>query len=608
MNDMEYITLNFESDTPCSVRNLDDLDSLVLSVGNQESQAHPRHIFSSHDSNESDQLSSERVYWVLYGNYDFTSLKATVERMHEHSKLVIVTGIDEAGFAISNPQEQELLKEWLLEERVELIFCSSAIRCAEYVAASMDRLAYNGWKPLLDDYHMNHQADVLSDFYVTLGKKLNRDILRDNTFDRNLKIYFENSLVNLPMALSESKLPLPVQMYDQRPALLVSPGPSLNKQLETLKKYQHVYTIICASAAYPNLIEAGIDPDYVVSIDVTNAPVLRSGSQAKLVTDIGCDPKTVWSSPERTILNSHAPVLADLLNRLGAEVDYLATGGSVATTAFRFAQKIGSKIIVMIGQDLAYGEDGKLRADGYAFDRASAESARKTVFTIPGYYGGKVGTDNALLHYKTWFENAISTTQEHVIFNSTEGGAYIDGATHIPFEEISKEIESFGLQSAPWNLPALENPTVDQIANLIDGLDALSTLVTCYQDLSKTGLELIDGHEKNEDSVDFSEIDTITEALAEFPDYVKFCIDVYAGESMRNVQRFMSRKIGEVSSSDDLVNFYSEIFRVSSAAAEKALEFINKTMPLYESFVSNPDLLANDFASEFVRNSSRLSQ
>jgi hypothetical protein len=70
----------------------------------------------------------------------------------------------------------------------------------------------------------------------------------------------------------------------------------------------------------------------------------------------------------------------------------------------------------------------------------------------------------------------------------------------------------------------------------------------------------------------------------------------------------MSRKIDEVSSSDDLVNFYSEIFRVSSAAAEKALEFINKTMPLYESFVSNPDLLANDFASEFVCNSSRLSQ
>ena len=606
MNDMEYITLNLDSDMPYSVRNLDDFDSLTLNTERQEVENPPRHVFQSHDSNEPDQLASERVYWVLYGNYEFASLKAVVEGMHEHSKLVIVTGMDEADFSISNPTEQDLLKKWLLEERVELIFCSSATRCAEFVAASMDRLAYNGWKPLLDDYHMNHQAEVLSDFYVTLGKKLNRDILRDNTFDRNLKIYFENSLVNLPLALSESKLELPVKMYDQRPALLVSPGPSLNKQLATLKKYQQIYTIICASAAYPNLFEAGIDPDYVVSIDVTNTPVLKSGSRAKLITDIGCDPKTVWSSPEQTILNSHAPVLADLLNRLGAEVDYLATGGSVATTAFRFAQKIGSKIIVMIGQDLAYGEDGKLRAEGYAFDRASAESARKTVFNVPGYYGGKVGTDNALLHYKTWFENAIEATQEHVIFNCTEGGAHIDGATNIAFEDISKEIESFGLSKNSWNLPSLENPSANQVTNLIEGVNALSTLVSCYRDLSQTGLELIDRQEQNQETMDFAEIDTITQALGDFPDYVKFCIDVYAGESMRNVQRFMSRKIDDVASSEELIDFYSEIFRVSVASAEKAMDFINKTMPLYESFVSNPDLCANDFAFDFVKNASRL--
>ncbi|MDD7323119.1 MAG: 6-hydroxymethylpterin diphosphokinase MptE-like protein, partial [Campylobacter lanienae] len=50
-------------------------------------------------------------------------------------------------------------------------------------------------------------------------------------------------------------------------AIIVSTGPSLNKQLELLKQAQNHATIISVDASYPILKAHGIKPDYVTSIE-----------------------------------------------------------------------------------------------------------------------------------------------------------------------------------------------------------------------------------------------------------------------------------------------------------------------------------------------------
>lgn len=602
---MDYITINLNENEPTSIRNIEEL-SAVLEYKMGEPQKGDQSLFYS-SVMDYKLLSAERMYWVLYGNYAYSSLKEIVESLHCKSKLVIATGITEEDYRIPADSEQELLKQWIREGKVELVFCSSPIECATYIAESMDRLAFNGWRPIIDDDLIKTNPEQLSVFYNQLGKKLNSKIIADNTRDRNFRRYLENSLVNLPLALTQSNLRIAAENYDKRPALIVSPGPSLDKQLIALRRHKDLYTIICASAAYPNLIEAGIDPDYVVSIDVSNAPVLQAGSACKLVTDLGCDPKTAWSSPHQTIFNSHAPPILDLIERIGGKLEHLPTGGSVATSAFRFAQMLGAEIVVLIGQDMAYAPDGKMRSDGYAFKEQTAHEKRRVAFSVPGYYGERVETDNALIYYKAWFEHVLSRPDSPIVFNATEGGAMIEGATNIPFVQISEEIKKYGIEKVSWSLPDFASPGESDISNIIDGIDALVTLVSVYRDISNAGVELIASYGNAPNQINFDEIDAISNQLSEFPDFAKFCIDVYATGEMKSVQRNIARSADDVKNISDLSAFYLDVFQTARQAARNSLEFLESLKPYYLSFLDDPNLVRpNKVAAEFIASSSHI--
>lgn len=50
-------------------------------------------------------------------------------------------------------------------------------------------------------------------------------------------------------------------------AVIVATGPSLDKQLDTLKKFAPYVTVISLDASLPILAKHGIKPDYVTSIE-----------------------------------------------------------------------------------------------------------------------------------------------------------------------------------------------------------------------------------------------------------------------------------------------------------------------------------------------------
>lgn len=79
----------------------------------------------------------------------------------------------------------------------------------------------------------------------------------------------KNYLANLKTQLNHASFDA---LLDQRAsknthAVIVSTGPSLTKQLQTLKEYQDKITIFCADSAYPILKKYGIKPDYVLCLE-----------------------------------------------------------------------------------------------------------------------------------------------------------------------------------------------------------------------------------------------------------------------------------------------------------------------------------------------------
>ncbi|HEC1793812.1 TPA: motility associated factor glycosyltransferase family protein [Campylobacter lari] len=120
---------------------------------------------------------------------------------------------------------------------------------------------------------------------------------------------------------------------------------------------------------------------------------------------------------------------------------YLGTGMSVANMAYELAVKLGHKNIILIGQDLAYDENGNSHPKEYLHTQES-ENDRKEGLFITAYGGNGVVETNIYWDiFRKTFQRDIELVKKINIttYNATEGGARIEGALEITFSKICKE-------------------------------------------------------------------------------------------------------------------------------------------------------------------------
>ena len=562
------------------VLNQDTFDSFFDVIDyREEVDLIPSCEFSLYQSEKKVELSEERIVWVIFGCYSINSIEKIVSQIAPNSKLYIATGISYDNFEKPNDNDLEKINQWVSNDRVEFLFCNDIEGSADKCSKSIDRLKFDGWRPLLDVGMLGNAPDALQKFYGRLGELLNKDKVMDNTKDKNNRTYLENALINLPLILEGHKIDQAIKNYDHRPVVLVSAGPSLVKQLPLLKKYQHLFTIIAATATYPNLLKFEIEPDYLIAVDVTNKVVWDRSLKGKLILDAGCDPSTVWDSPEKSLICAHTRIIQDLLNHLGVKVDVLPTGGSVATSAFTFAKLLGSNPIVMIGQDLAYS-NGKKRTDGYAFDLGEfAEKINhENTFYVDAYGGqGKIETDAALLLFKTWFENEIKLSTGVTFINSTEGGAEINGAASLPFAMVCEELEKFNLPRNEWALTRRDDQV--SLGEVINNLESFMDEIKEQKLTARKGVKLTEKMRSGKLPVDFSLIDEISHKLKSASDQVKHFCEGYSSVIMREVQRNIVRE--EDSDEKKAASYYMNIYYLTEQSAKEALAFLARARDFY---------------------------
>jgi len=120
------------------------------------------------------------------------------------------------------------------------------------------------------------------------------------------------------------------------------------------------------------------------------------------------------------------------------EWGYLGGGMSSANFLYNFFMISDLKNLVFIGQDLAFGEDGNSHSKNHVIKKN--EIKHEVIGEITAYGGvGKVKTHKYWNIFLNDFIFQIEYTNEHLnkkTFNSTEGGARIDGSIEIPFEEF----------------------------------------------------------------------------------------------------------------------------------------------------------------------------
>ena len=261
-------------------------------------------------------------------------------------------------------------------------------------------------------------------------------------------------------------------------AIIVSTGPSLDKQLDTLKKFAPYATVISVDASYPILAKHDIAPDYVMSMERV---LPTSTFFEKVHPNIDKDIYFVVASvthkqtiknilPRRLVLTMRPQQEEQMfgMKRYG----YLGIGHSCANMAYQLAYVLGHKNIVFIGQDLAFAPDGKSHATGHAFAQAD-----ENIF-VKAYGGvGEVRTTYVWTLFKNQFENDIAQSSLESIksYNCTEGGARIEGTIERPFLDVMEELCKGKKAKTLPNIRKDSETTINK--NLIKAYEVIKTKV-----------------------------------------------------------------------------------------------------------------------------------
>lgn len=267
----------------------------------------------------------------------------------------------------------------------------------------------------------------------------------------------ENYWKNLVYVLQDSSLKLLEKKYTN-PVIIASSGPSLDKQLDKLKEIKDKVIILCAGSTVNPLLKNDIDPDYIVTIDGSEANYGHFKDIKTTATLLYCLMSKY--NIQKEYQGNRIPFLAigdenfqNFIEKgFGINIPIINGGVSVANFTFTIAQYITSGPIAFIGQDLAYTNNlSHSVANKYVKNIKNDED----LIEVDGYYDDKVKTSYPLLFMKNNFEELIKLSKhEAPIYNCTEGGARINGIEQISFNDF---IKKFVDKKGSKNLAILSN-------------------------------------------------------------------------------------------------------------------------------------------------------
>lgn len=227
------------------------------------------------------------------------------------------------------------------------------------------------------------------------------------------------------------------------PAVIVCAGPSLDKNIQELKKIQGKALIIVVDAALRAVLRAGIHPDLVCTVDPNPPERFFTDLDLRGLTwccENASKPEIIRKYGERVYYFGYFEkgwnqMISEML---GYGFPVLPTGGSVSSIAFAMALYFGFRKIVFMGQDLAF-TGGKSHTSGIEGALGDNDKYIKSrcLMEVEGIDGTMLQTDFQMWYYKQWFEKAIRDGGDRMrVIDATEGGAKIEGTENMKMSEV----------------------------------------------------------------------------------------------------------------------------------------------------------------------------
>lgn len=295
---------------------------------------------------------------------------------------------------------------------------------------------------------------------------VDKKIININTISRFDKLWAYNIASNVVEISTRYGVNKFFNKYKNIPAVIVSAGPSLEKNITKLKEIKNKALIIAVDTAMKPLYSRNISPHFVITIDPQkkNSKYFRNVNfkDAVLIAESSVDKEAIDSfNGEIYFINSIFPLAKYFMESLGNRGD-ITTGGSVSTAAYDFAIKVGANPIIMVGLDLSFPNyqthiKGSYHEENFFTEIYKLDSYDSRIYKVliggnlreeKNIYKEKVWTDSRFDMYKNWFEEQCIKNNKIKFYNATEGGITINGMDNIKLEELIEKYNDIDIEVA----------------------------------------------------------------------------------------------------------------------------------------------------------------
>lgn len=224
--------------------------------------------------------------------------------------------------------------------------------------------------------------------------------------------------------------------FENESIIIASAGPSLDLNIENLKKLQHKFKIFCVGSALRTLIKHHIVPYMICIID--SQQIVQQ--QLRGLENINIPLCFLNTASRWAVSNYNGPKYIFFNNVNQFDDIIINTGKTVAIPTIDIAVQGRVKEVILVGQDLAF-IDGKSHTDSINESYHDIGITNKVNLDNPFYkevisVNGKIlYTNSEYLNFKYFIELEIANNP-HVNFFNASSGAKILGTTEITLSNL----------------------------------------------------------------------------------------------------------------------------------------------------------------------------
>lgn len=382
---------------------------------------------------------TENDNYITFGLSFGEHIKELLALTEKNSKILLVETNDEL---LEYGKEDNDIKELFNNPRI--ILARNADEVKDFFINYITQMNVDNLRIGYYCNYDNFYKEKLIDIYKIIKSESERIISDKETSIFFAEDWFDSFLKNLKYMAKATAVNYLEDKYKNKPAVIVSAGPSLSKNLDELKGIDNALIISGGRTLRP-LLERNIEPSCLCVVDAGEASYkLVEGYMDKvkcpLVFYEATNPKVVEAHKAEKVFCTNSKFIHDVWNEY---IITLSGGGSVAHVMTILAAYMGCSPIIFIGQDLAYtGEKGHADIAQNTWQNLTFDNFYKKDddLYVKDVNGGLVRTSKLLNLYRIALEDIIKIFPDTKFINATEGGSDIQGAKNRNLKEVLNEI------------------------------------------------------------------------------------------------------------------------------------------------------------------------